>query len=102
MLTDLRFSFRLLRRYPGFALAAIATLAVGIGATTAIFSTVNAAVLRPLPFPHPEDLYSLDTPATDGRFTSGLVSGVEVTHLNTPAVSIVKAAGAGRSETTIL
>ena len=50
MLTDLRFSFRQLRRHPGFALAAIATLAVGIGATTAIFSTVNAAVLRPLPF----------------------------------------------------
>jgi predicted permease len=102
MLTDLRFSLRLLRRHPGFALAAIATLAIGIGATTAIFSTVNAAVLRPLPFPHPEDLYALDTPATDGRFTTGLVSGVEIARLNTPAVSIVKAAGAGRNETTLL
>jgi hypothetical protein len=67
-----------MRRHPGFALAAVLTLAVGIGATTAIFSTVNAAVLRPLPYPHPDDLFSLDTPATDGRFTTGLVSGVEL------------------------
>jgi putative ABC transport system permease protein len=102
MLTDLRFSLRLLRRHPGFAFAAIATLAVGIGATTAIFSTVNAAVLRPLPFPHPEDLFAVDTPATDGRFTTGLVSGVEIAHLLTPQGSVVNAAGSGRVDTTIL
>jgi putative ABC transport system permease protein len=102
MLTDLKFSFRSLRRYPAFAFAAIATLAVGIGATTAIFSTVNAAILRPLPFPHPEDLYALDTPATDGRFTTGLVSGVELLHLISPSVSIAYAAGASRADTTLL
>jgi putative ABC transport system permease protein len=102
MLTDLRFAFRQLIRHPGFAFAAILTLAVGVGATTAIFSTVNAAVLRPLPFPHPEDLYSLDTPATDGRFTTGLVSGVEIDRLNVPAVSIENAAGSSRIDATIL
>jgi putative ABC transport system permease protein len=99
---DLRFCFRSFRRQPGFVTAAIATLAIGIGAVTAIFSTVNAALLRPLPFPHPEDLFAVYTPATDGRFTLGSVSGVEVARLNTPAVSIVRASGAGRVDTTLL
>ena len=102
MLTDLRFSFRSMRRHPGFALAAVLTLAVGIGATTAIFSTVNAAVLRPLPYPHPDDLFALDTPATDGRFTTGLVSGVELLRLLTPNGSILNAAGSGRVDTAIV
>src|SRR5260370_19613182 len=102
MLNDLRFCLRSLRRQPGFTLAAMATLAVGIGATTAIFSTVNAALLRPLPFPHPEDLFAVYTPATDGRFTLGRVSGVELVRLNTPQVSIVHAAGTGRLDTAIL
>jgi predicted permease len=102
MLSDLRFSLRQLRRHPGFALAAIATLAIGIGATTAIFSTVNAAVLRPLPFPHAEDLFSVDTPATDGRFTTGLVSGVELARLLTPNGSFLHAAGSTRRDATIL
>ena len=102
MVNDLTFSVRSLRRQPGFALAAIATLAVGIGATTAIFSTVNAALLRPLPFPHAEDLFALYTPATDGRFTTGRDSGVELMRLNDPALSVVHAAGSGRVDTTIV
>jgi putative ABC transport system permease protein len=102
MLGDLKFTFRSLRRQPGFALAAILTLAVGIGATTAIFSTVNAALLRPLPYPHPEDLFAVYTPATDGRFTTGRCSGVELMRLNDPNVSVVRAAGAGRIDTTII
>jgi predicted permease len=56
---DLRFALRTLWRQRGFSLAVIATLALGIGATTAIFSAVDAALLRPLPFPNPERLVEL-------------------------------------------
>jgi predicted permease len=99
---DLAFTVRSLWRQRGYAATAIITLAVGIGATAAIFSTVNAAVLRPLPYPGAEDLYAVYTPATDGRFTTGRCSGVELARLNVPSVSIVRAAGASRIDTTIL
>jgi len=58
---DITFSVRQLLRSPGFALAAIGTLAIGIGATTAIFSLVNGIMLRPLPFPQPDRLVGIET-----------------------------------------
>ncbi len=56
---DLRFGGRALRRAPGFTLAATLTLALGIGATTAVFSVVNGVLLRPLPYPEQERLIEL-------------------------------------------
>ena len=53
---ELRYGIRLLRRAPGFAATAVLTLALGIGATTALFSVVNAVLIEPLPFPKSQDL----------------------------------------------
>jgi predicted permease len=69
LLYDLRFAFRQLRKAPGFSLTVILTLALGIGATSAIFSLVEGILLRPLPFENPERLVVLGDSLGGGQNT---------------------------------
>ena len=59
-LVDIRYAFRMLHRSPGFSLIAIATMALGVGATTAIYSVIDATLLHPLPYPHPSELVRVE------------------------------------------
>src|SRR6516225_7145199 len=61
---DLRFTFRALRKKPGFTAMVTLSLALGIGANAAIFSLVDAIILRPLAVPHPGDVIVIDTAAS--------------------------------------
>ncbi|MFC5863497.1 ADOP family duplicated permease [Acidicapsa dinghuensis] len=66
---DLRYAVRMLLRSPGFSLIAIATMALGIGATTAIYSVIDATLLHPLPYPRPAELVRIedDLPGVDAQ-----------------------------------
>jgi predicted permease len=72
MINDLKFAFRQLRKSPGFTLTAVLTLALGIGANTAIFSLVDSIMLRPLPFPQQDRLVRVES-RDDGLFPKGWI-----------------------------
>ncbi len=72
LLRNVRYAWRVLRRNPGYALLAILTLGLGIGANTAIFTVINGVLLRPLPYAHAGQIVHLDqTAAKLGPGTSG-------------------------------
>jgi predicted permease len=73
MINDFKFAFRQLRKSPGFTLTAVLTLALGIGANTAIFSLVDSIMLRPLPFPQQDRLVRVDDSGGDASFPKGWI-----------------------------
>lgn len=99
---EMMIALRRLVRRPSFTVPAIATLAVGVGATTAIFSTVNAALLEPLPYANAEDIYQLGTARIDGGWSRGLVSSAELTAIASAAPSVMAVAGATGTVTDVI
>lgn len=91
MLAQIWIILRQLGKQRTFTITTIGTLAVGIGATTTIFSTVNATLLRPLPYPQAEDIYELRGPYVDGRASTGRVTGAYLAGVNEGAPSVLQA-----------
>ena len=108
LLQDLRYGARMLLKNPGFTLIAVATLSLGIGANTAIFSVVNGVLLRPLPFHESEQLTTFwlappGEPARDMEWTEGLFVFLRAQNRSFECLSAYDSAGfnltgAGRAE----
>ena len=96
---DVRYAVRCLRRNPGFTAVAVLTLALGIGLNTAVFSVVNAVLLRPLPYPHPGRLLWLSE--YNSRFKMELVTGPDFLEWKRLAHSFDRMAAYGYQDMTV-
>ena len=94
-LRDLKHSLRMFRQTPGFTLAALAALTLGIGANTAIFSVVNSVLLKPLPFPDPDRLVLFLNVGPNGSGSDASVTKFNVWRQETPAFQDAAAYGFG-------
>ena len=99
LLQDIRYGIRQLLRQRGSSIVAVLTLALGIGASTAIFSVVDAAMLRPLPYPDPEQLVEVEVAVTqrDGRVASPTASMADMRLWEQADDVFSKVAGSGRA-----
>ena len=100
-LQDVRYGLRTLARQPGFAATALLTLALGIGATTALFSVVNAVVLRPLPLAAPERLVAVTNDYVKLGTSGTTVSGPDVVDWRTQSRSFAALAHYRAGETSV-
>jgi predicted permease len=94
---DLRYAFRMLRKTPGFTIVALVTLAVGIGVNTAVFTVVNALLLKPLPFPDPARLATVSsfTRSARGSNENTSVDGKTFLAIRDNAVTVDVAVSSG-------
>jgi putative ABC transport system permease protein len=91
LLNDLQYSLRQLRKTPGLALIAILTLALGVGANTAIFTVIESVLLRPLPYAHSDRLVSIAPPSDKSTF--GSTSWLNYTDIHSQSKLLSDAAG---------
>ncbi len=94
LIQDLRYGLRMLVKNPGFTAVAVVTLALGIGADTAIFTVVNSVLLRPLPYPHPERLFLIG-PLSDAEFAEFEKQARAFEHVSAFSAGAATLTGAG-------
>ncbi|HEX8775379.1 MAG TPA: ABC transporter permease [Pyrinomonadaceae bacterium] len=99
LLQDMRYGVRMLLKRPGFTLVAVIALALGIGANSAIFSVVNAVLLRPLPFDGQERLITVQTKNLTGSSLSGVLSYLNFADLRDQSQTLEYAAAYSQSAT---
>ena len=98
--TDVRYALRGLAQKPGFAIAVILTLALGIGANTVVFALVNAVVLRPLPYPNSDRIISISQRGLEGR-DPGVLNEVPYADWSRTTQSVVSQAAYGEGQAVI-
>src|SRR6185503_11214244 len=98
LIKDLRYGVRSFLKRPGFLFIAISTLALGIGATTAMFTVVNSVLLRPLNFPEPDRIVQFDSTNSRHGCTDGPLSVPDIVNLEMQSKSFEHVAGVSNNQ----